>query len=507
MTRKPNSLRSLVWVTASALVVLIALTQPVDAAGRFLDDDFSVHEADIEELARLGFTKGCNPPANDRYCPERPLARGEMAALLRRALDLPSGPEDRFVDDDGSEFEDDIEALAQAGITQGCNPPAGDRFCPEEPVTRGHMAALLVRGFGLEPGLQDLFIDDDESIFEGDIDRLASAGVTMGCNPPSNSRYCPQEPVLRAQMASFLVRAFEHSPTTVSFTAGGDIGATDETTATLEKMAGDKGSFFLALGDLSYGQLTPEGAWCDYIAGHLGATFPVELVVGNHEDDNRVDGYIGDFADCLPDRMGSVGVYGAEYYFDVGDLARIIMIGAGNDVEGVSYDYENGSARMAWLEAAISAAEDKEWVIVGMHKVCITAGVKSCEIGPELMDALIGSEIDLVLMGHEHNYQRSKQLRCVTVDSFQPGCVVDDDPDGVYRIGAGTVFVISGLMGGGGQYPLDETDAEYPYFAATLGGEDPEAGRGYVKVVLSKAAMRVDFVGTTTSFSDSFVVR
>ncbi|NOX23331.1 MAG: S-layer homology domain-containing protein, partial [Actinobacteria bacterium] len=42
-------------------------------------------------------------------------------------------------------FEADIAKLAAAGITQGCNPPTNDRFCPDDSVTRGQMAAFLNR--------------------------------------------------------------------------------------------------------------------------------------------------------------------------------------------------------------------------------------------------------------------------------------------------------------------------------------------------------------------------
>jgi hypothetical protein len=70
------------------------------------------------------------------------------------------------------------------------------------------MAAFLVRALDYaDDGGGDLFIDDDTSIFEGDIDRLGTAGVTKGCNPPSNDRYCPDSDVTRAQMAAFLHRA------------------------------------------------------------------------------------------------------------------------------------------------------------------------------------------------------------------------------------------------------------------------------------------------------------
>lgn len=174
----------------------------------FVDDADSVFEADINWMAGMGITKGCNPPANDRFCPEGFVTRGQMAAFLVRALNLTDRLDDPFVDDDDSIFEADIERLAAAGITRGCNPPANDRFCPDGKVTRGQMAAFLVRALDYsDNGGGDLFVDDDDSVFEGDIDRLGTAGVTRGCNPPTNDRFCPSGNVTRGQMAAFLHRA------------------------------------------------------------------------------------------------------------------------------------------------------------------------------------------------------------------------------------------------------------------------------------------------------------
>lgn len=752
-------------------------------SGTFLDDDGSVHESDIEALAGLRITRGCNPPSNDRFCPERSVTRAEMAAFLRRATGLPPGNTGRFVDvDHSSVFVEDIGALAEAGITRGCNPPTNDRFCPNRPVTREEMATFLVRAFGLPPAATDTFVDDDDSIHEPAIDRLAAADVTRGCDPPENERFCPREPVTRAQMASFLMRAVrvsdaqaqpdppiraaffypwfpeaweqqgifpytnyspslgfyssrdrttitaqlriarragldafiaswwgrghhtddalpllldattdpssphpdlrwsiyyeregqsdpsvesivsdleylqdrafrhpaylrvegkpvifvwadgddgpdmarrweeaaqrfgdlhvvlkvfsgfrdvvdqpdswhqygpaqaysEHLPwsATVSpgfwkvgeearllrdidrfgtdvermgssgafwhlvttwnewgegtsvepadefgtayvdelgrqasgesftFTAGGDIGATSATNRILEAMAREDASMFLALGDLSYSDLTPESAWCDYVRNRLGSSFPVEVLVGNHEDDDRVDGHIGAFAACLPDRMGSVGKYGAEYYFDVGDLVRVIMLGSGNDVDGVAYDYEEGTARMAWLDSAIAGARSAgtEWLVVAMHKVCISAGDKPCEIGADLLDRLIDAGVDLVLMAHDHNYQRSKQLQCASVGVFRADCVVDSGSDSVYTKGAGTVLVISGLTGGGGMTEIDVDDAEFPYFAATFGADDPQAGRGYLTISVDRESLTARFSGPETDYRDEFSI-
>jgi hypothetical protein len=108
---------------------------------------------------------------------------------------------------DDHKFATSVRALLTAGVTLGCNPPANDRYCPDQPVTRGQMAAFLTRGLQLEAGGNTDFVDDDESVFQDDIERLAHAGITHGCNPPANDRYCPDRPISRAEMAAFLTRA------------------------------------------------------------------------------------------------------------------------------------------------------------------------------------------------------------------------------------------------------------------------------------------------------------
>jgi len=169
--------------------------------GRFGDDDDSIFESDIEWLAALGITKGCNPPGSDRYCPTESVTRGQMAAFLDRALGLPPAGTDFFTDDDDSTFEDNINRVAAAGITLGCEP---GMYCPDNTVTRGQMAAFMSRALGLAAQLDDPFIDDDGSVFEDDIEKIAAAGITLGCG---DSFYCPHEDVTRGQMAAFLHRA------------------------------------------------------------------------------------------------------------------------------------------------------------------------------------------------------------------------------------------------------------------------------------------------------------
>lgn len=179
----------------------------------FTDIGNSAFVDDILWLVDQSITKGCNPPLNTQYCPGASVTRGEMAAFMVRALGLSdSGGGNGFTDDDGSVFENDIAKLAAAGITKGCNPPANTHFCPNDRVTRDQMAAFLVRAYGLtDDGGGNAFVDDDGSVFEGDIARLAAAGVTRGCNPPANTMFCPGSAVTREQMAAFLHRAASSS--------------------------------------------------------------------------------------------------------------------------------------------------------------------------------------------------------------------------------------------------------------------------------------------------------
>ena len=207
-------------VVLAAVAALLAPAVPAGAddsdvglspGGTFLDDDDMQQEGYIEALAASGVTKGCNPPADDLFCPDESVTRGQVASFLVRALDLPAAAgADQFIDDDGSPHEADIAALVAAGVTKGCNPPVNDMFCPDRPITRGEMAAFLVRGFGYEaPEGVDTFTDDDSSVFQTEIEALAAAGITSGCG---ETTFCPENPIRRKNLAVFLVRALDLQP-------------------------------------------------------------------------------------------------------------------------------------------------------------------------------------------------------------------------------------------------------------------------------------------------------
>jgi hypothetical protein len=128
-----------------------------------------------------------------------------MAVFLTRAFNLPQTSTDFFEDDEGAFFEDAANRMAAAGLSTGCAP---NRYCGTRPIPRGQMAAMLFRGLDLAPG-PDVFVDDEASAFEGAINRVAAAGISFGCNPPQNNRFCPGDSVTRGQMAGFIRRSLD----------------------------------------------------------------------------------------------------------------------------------------------------------------------------------------------------------------------------------------------------------------------------------------------------------
>lgn len=174
--------------------------EPPPPGGHFVDDDGNIHEGAIEAIRAEGITQGCSAT---RYCPNEPVTRGQMAAFLNRALDLPAAPQPSGFTDTQGTFRDDIERLRAAGITNGCAPT---RYCTDDPVTRGQMAAFINRALDLPASPAPSGFTDTDGTFRDDVERLRAAGITVGCAP---TRYCTDRAVTRGEMATFLMRALD----------------------------------------------------------------------------------------------------------------------------------------------------------------------------------------------------------------------------------------------------------------------------------------------------------
>lgn len=168
----------------------------------FTDDDGSTHEYAITWAAEAGIVSGLT---DTTFGPSRDVTRAQMATFLNNTFALPTAPGDADTFPDvaaGSTHHAAIEAIAKAGITLGY----GDgTYRPSAPVSRAEMATFLTRAMLLEGGDTATFTDVAAgSTHDASIRALAASGITAGC---AADRFCPEDPVSRGQLATFTYRS------------------------------------------------------------------------------------------------------------------------------------------------------------------------------------------------------------------------------------------------------------------------------------------------------------
>ena len=304
---------------------------------------------------------------------------------------------------------------------------------------------------------------------------------------------------------------------TVHVTVAGDYGARPATNTVLTEVATRAPDLHLAVGDLAYGDVATEGAWCDYVKARVGEGFPFQLISGNHESDDVADGQINDYSACLPNQIpGVVGTYGREYYMDYptgnAPLARFIQVSPGLTFEGVKWTYSAGDAHYQWLANAIddARADGIPWVVVSAHYPCVSVGTNGCVSGRSFYDLMLAKKVDLVLHGHEHSYMRTHQLRAgvtgcdaLAIGTADSDCIADSDS--AFTSGNGTVFATAGT-GGTPLRDINATDPETPYFAASEGA-NTTATYGLLDLTMTATDLSAAFIGTSGgAFTDTFAI-
>lgn len=170
----------------------------------------------IEALTAAGLTNGCTATGYcpDRTVTRAEMAIFLGRGLHGAAFAPPAATGTRFDDVPASYWAGSwIEQIAAGGITLGCNasPPL---FCPERTLARAEMAIFLLRArhggaYAPPPATGTRFDDVPASYWAAAwIEQLAAEGITNGCAP---DLYCPERLVKRDEMAVFLTRAF-HLP-------------------------------------------------------------------------------------------------------------------------------------------------------------------------------------------------------------------------------------------------------------------------------------------------------
>ena len=233
--------------------------------------------------------------------------------------------------------------------------------------------------------------------------------------------------------------ALENSPIT---TAGaGDICTPDTLGCSRTSdliVAMDPNAVFTT-GDNAYydGTLAQFNAYYDPNWGRFKAlTFPTP---GNHE---YADGGYFDYFNGVGNQTGPAGDRSAGYYsYDIGEWHFIAL----NSRAGGTIS----NTQLAWLDADL-AANTKPCTAAYFHYPLVSRGNYTgyASMKP-FYDRLYAAKADLVLVGHDHNYQRYGKM-----DSYQVATT-----DGLRQVIAGT--------GGAGVYPINGT---HPLLEASNSG-------------------------------------
>jgi 3',5'-cyclic AMP phosphodiesterase CpdA len=249
--------------------------------------------------------------------------------------------------------------------------------------------------------------------------------------------------------------------------------------------------FHLINGDLCYASLSQDRlrTWDSFFANNeRSAKFrPWMPTAGNHENERGngpigFDGYQTRFA--LPGNGERPEFRGLWYAFTAGSV-RVIAVD-NNDVAyqdiGDTYIHGySGGRQRTWLERQLRAARadrDIDWIVVCMHHVAISsADFNGPDLGirQEWLPLFDTYEVDLVVCGHEHDYERSLPLRGVVSGSetLTPKPVSDDIS--VIDTSTGTVHMV---LGGGGNAATSNQDFFAPAKAKVITGVGQPGSNG-----------------------------
>lgn len=140
-------------------------------------------------LALQGIVFGCEGGAEPRFCPDDLATRAEVATFLTRALVLPGTAMDAFTDDNGHSLEDNLNRTAAARVFLGC----GDGLVgPNAPITRGELAAVLVRALTLVATSPRSFADSNDHWARSFVETVGGLGISHGC-APDEAAFCPDD--------------------------------------------------------------------------------------------------------------------------------------------------------------------------------------------------------------------------------------------------------------------------------------------------------------------------
>ncbi len=251
--------------------------------------------------------------------------------------------------------------------------------------------------------------------------------------------------------------------------------------------------FNLVNGDLCYANLADDRirSWSDWFENNSRSARyrPWMPAVGNHENELG-NGLVGFTAYQtyfrLPESGADAELRGLWYSFTAGAV-RVISL-SNDDVcfqDGGNFYVHgySGGAQKRWLERELADAQrDRavDWIVVFMHQTAISTADRTngADLGvrQEWLPLFDRYQVDLVLCGHEHHYERSHPVRG-TSDGQTRMPIPVDTGGGVIDSTRGTVHVVIG--GGGTSAPSNTMFFPRPQCRVLtgVGNFDPATGR------------------------------
>ncbi len=408
------------------------------------------------------------------FSPDDTVTRGQAAALIWRMEGEPAAPAHPFADVIADWQQGAVSWMADAGITTGTSPST---FSPDDPLTRGQLAALLYRLAGQPVTGTHPFSDVARPWQQAPVAWMVAMEITTGTSP---STFAPEATATRAEMATFLFRYKGSPPVTIDLThptspvCAGQVSSpnpnptttapivstTTTTTTTTVPMGeelivafiGDQGSgadardvlelidaegatMVLHQGDFDYGD-DPD-AWDDLITDVLGADFPYFASVGNH--DTVAWSGSGGYQEKLAERLARVP--DAYCTGELGVNTSCTFHGLFFILSGVG---TLGSDHATFIENEL-AATPSDWRICTWHKLNqeMQIGGKTSEVDWDVYEACREGGA-IIATGHEHSYERTRTLIDMSEQILDPAWPMADE----VRVAPGATFAfVSGIAG------------------------------------------------------------
>ncbi|GGT01924.1 purple acid phosphatase family protein [Streptomyces griseoviridis] len=265
----------------------------------------------------------------------------------------------------------------------------------------------------------------------------------------------PAAPDHRATIASF--RTAPAAPERFVFTAFGDQGVGTEAVANNRLLLRQDPAFHLHAGDICYADDKGRGERTDlYDATRwdlflrqtepAARTVPWMVTTGNHDMEAwySPDGYGGQLARfSLPDSGFDPRTAPGVYSFTYGNVGVVAL-----DANDVSYEMRANlgvteGRQTRWLArtlAELRAAPEVEFVVVFFHHCAYSTSTHASDGGvrAEWVPLFARHQVDLVINGHNHVYERTDAIRNGEVGRPVPaGATTDPTRDGTVYVTAG----------------------------------------------------------------------